>query len=260
MYSGKFFTSLKQQATKKFLQAAEVLHNLEDPEVGAHLVNLQRPQLLVRVDGRCHINFQQQDGLIVRNHPDRIVSLRQTDVEQYQISNKNPFAWGACPTMAQLEYFLVRNEVQTAKSWIHAFYGNATCLSTLKEQANIPPNGFDKECELLVIQHISFNQWLASIDPQYRDKLLDGSSVPNAIADLNENLPRTLRKEDLDTEENMLGWLLINNSEEAFAALSRHLYTGVSSEVVSRRCNGNTWLVDAIEHTLSENNTSQFRM
>lgn len=260
MYSGKFYTIFKQTVVDKTQRIGKGLSNLSNPKVGAPLINLQQPKLLVRVDGRSPIDFQQQGGLVARNTLEQILSIRFSDVERYQKFNENPFAWGACSTITELEAFLAANKTHTNNSWIHMFYGEATCLGTLKVDTGISSDGLDHEREQLVLKNLPFERWLASTCPQYRTKFLDGGSVPNAMVDFNKNLPKILRKENMATERNILNWLLVNQCEEVFADLCQHLYTDSTPASLTRRFEDDITLINAIEYFTKTSESQQFKM
>ncbi|WP_298624295.1 hypothetical protein [uncultured Legionella sp.] len=261
MHSGKLlYTLFKEKIVATAQKAGEKLSNLENPNVGSPLIKLQRPTLLVRVDTRSHIDFHRLNGLVARNTEEEIMSIRFSDVEAYQKYNTNKFAWGACRNMTELEFFLDNNKDHTEGAWIHMFYGDATCLSTLKIDTGISPDGLDSESEQLVLKDLPFKHWLASTCPQYRSKFLDGGMVPNAMVEFNKDLPRTLRRQDLATERNTLRWLLMNNSEEIFSDLCQHLYTGMSSEGLDRRFEHDTAIVDAIEYFLRMSHSTEPKM
>lgn len=248
MYTGKFLAQLTKHFMEKSVAIGTKVGNLGNPKVGQPLIKLQKPKLLLRVDGRSLTEFHQQGGLTARRAIDEVLDIRFIDVEQYQKYNKNPFAWGACTTFTPLEKFIQQNKSHTQNSWIHMFYGNASCLGSLKIETGIESDGYDTEHEQLVLEHLPFNQWLASTCPAYRTKFLDGKLVPNAMAEFNKSLPKSLRKSDLATEENILNWLLLNNSEEVFAELCNNLYTGVPTQTLAMRFGGDKRIVEAIEY------------
>lgn len=260
MYTGKLVKFFKQKVTEKAQQMGKSLGNLSDPKVGSHIINLQHPKLLVRVDGRSHTDFHQQGGLLARNTLEQILSIRFSDVERYQKYNEKPFAWGACSTITELDQFLEDNKGHTKESWIHMFYGNATCLGSLKVHTGIDSDGFDKEREQLVIEDLPFSRWLASTCPEYRDKFQDGRLVPNAMVDFNKDLPKTLRKQDMATERNIMHWLLVNRCEETFADICQHLYANVTPVALARRFEGDATIVDAIEYFTSASSPAQPRL
>ena len=250
MYSGKFFAHMKQKLKVKSNELGNTLQNLGNPKVGSPLVNLQQPKLLFRVDGRSHDILHKQGGLLARSTHDELMSLRFSDVENYQKYNDKPFGWGACSSLRHLEQFMEDNKSHTAQSWIHVFFGPATCLGLLKVHTGIEADVLDKEHEQLVLSDLSLNQWLASTCPTFQTKFLDGRMVPNVMVEFNKDLPKSMRKTDFATERNILSWLLINGSEETFAAFSKHLYTGLSTERLAHRVDGDKKIIDAIGHFL----------
>ncbi|RUR20694.1 hypothetical protein ELY21_01015 [Legionella sp. km535] len=255
MYSAKWFFHVKQKVKDKTHEIGNTLNNLGNPRVGRPLVKLQQPKLLFRVDGRSHAMLHNQGGLIARATKDELMALRFSDVEQYQKFNENPFGWGACSSLKHLEQFIKDNRTHTIQSWIHIFYGSATCLGMLKIDTGIEADSLDIEHEQLVLEHQPLEQWLASTCPTYQSKFLDGRMVPNLMVEFNEDLPKTMRKTDFISERNILNWLLVNGSEETFAAFCQHLYTDMSSERLASRVEGDERIIGAVEYSLKMNKT-----
>lgn len=250
-YSLKFFpkgtgtgtgTGLCQSLTKMLIDS--------DPVVGHHIIKLQRQSLLIRADARDLEVLKHQDGFTPRISAEHLKAIRFSNVERYQKFNEDPFAWGACGSLQDLMYFLQSNKSHTDRSWIHKFYGKATPLILLKLEAGIDSEGYDKEKEKMVIEHIPFSQFIASTCPKYREKFLSGGLVPNAMHEYNSDLPKTMRQEDLHSESSVLTWLMINNSEKTFTEICQTLFGNVGQENLQYRFKDDPKLIDAINCAL----------
>ncbi|WP_454784762.1 hypothetical protein [Legionella sp. WA2024007413] len=220
--------------------------NVSDPVVGHKIVGLQRSTLLLRVDGRSLEKLFQQNGLVPRVPNYALQTIRFSDVERYQKFNEGPFAWGACSSLKDLIRFMEKNSSHTENAWIHKFYGKATSLSILKLETGIESEGHDDEKEQLVVEHVPFEQFIASTCPKFREKFLSGGLVPNAMFEYNSSLPKSMRASDLLNEGTVLTWLMINNCEETFTTICQNTYGSLSKEALERRFDGDKKIVDAI--------------
>ncbi len=70
------------------------------------------------------------------------------------------------------------------------------------------------------------NRFLASSPPKDRTQFLANASVPNAMHAYNQELPATLKKEDLTSEEALLSWLKSHKCDKAFETTCKSLFTG----------------------------------
>jgi hypothetical protein len=208
----------------------DLLVNLSDPCIGKHLVELQKKTFISRVDGRSPEHFLKQGGLIERISALELKEVRFSRVEKYQKYNENPFAWGACPSILDLAQFVNENQSNTENAWIHKFYGKATSLFLLKYETGIESESFDYEKEHLILETIPFSQFLVSIDPKFQKKFLNGSLVPNKMAELSPDLPKTVRFTDLQSDTTILLWLIRANSHAPFANLCKIMYSDKSEQ------------------------------
>ena len=83
-------------------QLGQHISNLSDPIVGHTMIRLQKPSLLIRVDGRSLNELQKLNGFHPRTDIEQVKYVRSSQVQDYQDHNINPFAWGACSSLKDL--------------------------------------------------------------------------------------------------------------------------------------------------------------
>lgn len=218
----------QQRAREQVRAVGERLRDWNNPKVGGAIVKLQAPKLLTRVDGRSVHELHSSGGLLSRIEQEALAEIRLAQVHEYQKHNVNPFGWGACTSLRDLQKFMTDNRSHSDVAWVHVMLGHATSLGLLKVETGMEPEDHDDENEHLIVSTVPFQQWLAATCPKYRDKFLDGGLVPNVAAELDPTLPKSMRMSDFYSEKDAVRWLLTHNADEAFAKLCTHLYEGRS--------------------------------
>lgn len=251
----RFFAS-ESPINSAWKKCSSFLANLSNPVVGDRLMKLQRPGLYYRIDGRSFRELYEQGGLPQRVATEMLMILRATEIEQYQKYNNNPFAWGSCSSLKDLHDFMQGNLSQSARSSVHVFRGSASSLNAFKIDANIESQGLDSEREHLVLTSVSPDQFIASTSPKYRNKFMANELVPNAVYEINKDVPKSMRQSDIASAESTLAWLMTHNCEDEFRRLSLQ-YVNLSQETLTKRFqDSDTALLRAVQAVIESQYTS----
>lgn len=197
------------RALKGFREAAK---NLRNPKVYEFILNSQHPRLCVRADERSLDDLLKSDGFPARASAEQLAEVRAEQVEQYQQFNEAPFGYGVFAgtnNLANLARFLANNGGQN--HWLHSFVAPVSNLSDIKRLANLSnpdATAHDDENESIVIRPVPVASIAASIAPQHQKLFLANAAVPNQVHNHNQNVPSTVKIENLASEEAFLRWQL----------------------------------------------------
>lgn len=82
---------------------------------------------------------------------------------------------------------------------------------------------------------------------------MDGREIPNAMYSYNSSLPKSLSKQDLLTEQDILAWLLRHDAEEPFTDLCQTVFTDMPQDILEYLFQENTGIVSAITSAIEKN-------
>lgn len=241
-------------------QVSNTLSHFANPVVGTQVISMQRASLLARVHGERVEILAEKDGFLPRISPQELARISVERIQKYQEFNEAPFGYGACESMEQLAQFMADCKTHADSGSVYTFYGKSVSMGELKIELGLEASRYDKESEQIIMQHIPFKQFLAATCPKYREKLMGGLLVPNAMHEYNKELPKMMRMSDLQSEKNVLQWLLINDAEQAFNDFARYVYGNATEESLQRRFNSkeDQALLEAIGNVVNPQPKLQF--
>lgn len=248
-YEVIMFSKILKSRLNFFKSISEICN----PRIGDKILKLQKPSLLIRIDGRSPDSLHIQDGFQPRVSGERLKSVTASDVEDYQKFNANPFGWGACQSLKEIMTFMQKNKSQTDQGWLYKFFGKATPLLILKQEVGADSHGHDDEKEVIITEHIPLKNFIASIAPEDREMFMDGREIPNAMYSYNSSLPESLSKQDLLTQQDILAWLLRHDAEESFTDLCQTVFSDMPQDILEYLFQENPGVVSAITSALEKN-------
>lgn len=113
---------------------------------------------------------------------------------------------------------------------------------------------------LIVVQHVPFQNIIASTNPVSREKFFSGKLVVNAMTEFNPKLTKVMKISDLESDVTILRWLMNHNSEETFAVVCKELFKDYTKEQLTIRFKGEQSLISAIEYSLEANESNTIKL
>lgn len=221
---------------------------LRDPVRGEQLLAMQEPQIVFRTASRGAARIVQDGGLPARLAAEEIAKIRQSRIEEYQDFNLNPFGYGTCNDIKQLQDFETNNSSCMTQQTLHTMITRVVSLAEFKIKYGMEPSPRDHEGEQIVLERVDLRNFLACIAPEFKPKFWSGGLVPNqlSVVEPTLRLPKHLRIDDLCSEQNILRWLLTNDAQDAFERVCHEMYTDINRTRLLKRLGGSEVLADAV--------------
>ncbi len=174
------------------------LSSLTQRKVGDGFVKESNPSIFLRVDGRPVEMLKQHGGFVDRWSEDQIrTKLTDKNVIDYQTTNQPRFSWGGVTDEDDAKNFINSKKNHTQQSFIYIGpHNKITNFNDFKAQEAIESTHRDYENEAMPVGDLSFEDIHASISPDNQRAFLEG-----------EEVPETIRKEDIKTPDKYLNWL-----------------------------------------------------
>jgi hypothetical protein len=223
--------------------------DLRDPVRGEQLLAMQEPQIVFRTASRGASRIVQDGGLPARLAAEEIAKIRQSRIEEYQDFNLNPFGYGTCNDIKQLQDFETSNSSCMTNQTIHTMIARVVSLSEFKIKYGLEPSPRDYEGEQIILEKVGLRNFLACVAPEFKLKFWSGGLVPNqlSIVEPELSLPKQLRIDDLCSEQNILRWLLTNNAQDTFERVCHEMYADINRTRLLKRLGGSEVLADAVQ-------------